>query len=181
MLGPVNAQRYGSLRLASFEAIVAALSESRIRYLVVGGLAVNAHGYLRFTKDVDLVLDLDAPELPRALMALKDMGYRPTVPVTIEAFADPAQRAEWIENQGMQVFQLWSDAHPETPIDIFASLPFPFDVEYGQALRKVLHGSREVRFVSISTLIEMKRRAGRPQDLVDVEHLRMRLEDGADD
>ena len=29
-----------------------------MRYLVAGGLAVNAHGYLRLTRDVDIVLQL---------------------------------------------------------------------------------------------------------------------------
>lgn len=47
------------MRLASFEAIVRALNAAKVRYLVAGGMAVNAHGYLRFTQDVDLVVALD--------------------------------------------------------------------------------------------------------------------------
>jgi len=35
------------MKLTSFEAIVRALDEAGVRYLVAGGLAVNAHGYLR--------------------------------------------------------------------------------------------------------------------------------------
>ena len=81
----------------------------------------------------------------------------------------------------MQVFQLWSDAHMETPIDIFVTEPFPFDEEYGQALVKPLYGTIEVRFVSIPTLIQMKEAAGREQDRIDIEHLRMRLEDNAEE
>jgi hypothetical protein len=41
------------MRLASVEAIVRALARGDVRYLIVGGLAVNAHGFLRFTKDID--------------------------------------------------------------------------------------------------------------------------------
>ncbi len=37
----------------SVEAIVAALNENQVQYLIVGGLAVVAHGYVRFTADVD--------------------------------------------------------------------------------------------------------------------------------
>lgn len=48
----------GKMKLASFEAIVRALNDAGVRYLVAGGLAVNAHGYLRFTKDVDFVVQL---------------------------------------------------------------------------------------------------------------------------
>ena len=80
----------------------------------------------------------------------------------------------------MQVFQLWSDEHVETPIDIFVEEPFPFDQEYANALIKPLYGTIEVRFVSITTLIGMKKTAGREQDRIDIEHLRMRLDDDAE-
>jgi hypothetical protein len=50
-------------------AIFRALAEARVRYLVVGGLAVVAHGYVRFTADVDLVLDLESGNVERARRA----------------------------------------------------------------------------------------------------------------
>lgn len=46
------------MKLSSVEAIVGALEKAGVRYLVAGGLAVVAHGYLRFTKDIDLVVQL---------------------------------------------------------------------------------------------------------------------------
>ena len=46
------------MRLTSFEAIVRELSDAGVRYLIAGWLAVNAHGYLRFTKDADFVIQL---------------------------------------------------------------------------------------------------------------------------
>jgi len=165
------------MRLNSFESIVRALNEAGVRYLVAGGLAVNAHGYLRFTKDVDLVVQLSPDNVIRALDALGALGYRPLVPVEPRQFADEATREGWRRDKGMEVFQLWSDRHVETPIDIFVHEPFGFDEEYENALLKPLYGSLEVRFVTIPTLIEMKKHAGREQDKIDIEHLRMRLED----
>ena len=53
------------MRGSSFEAVVGALDEAGGRYLVAGGLAVNAHGYLRFSSDADLVVEL-LPENVRA-------------------------------------------------------------------------------------------------------------------
>ncbi len=79
----------------------------------------------------------------------------------------------------MQVLQLWSDRHRETSIDIFVQEPFPFEEEYARALVKPLYGVIDVRFVSIPTLISMKEAAGRDQDRIDIEHLRMRLEEDA--
>jgi len=165
------------MRLHSFQAIVEALERASVRYLVAGGLAVNAHGYLRFTKGVDLVVQLEAGNVQRALHALQALGYQPALPVKIEQFADPDQRAAWVREKGMQVFQLWSDAHPETSIDLFATEPFGFDQEYTNALVKPLGEGLPVRFVSIPTLIHMKSLAGREQDRIDIEHLRMRLDD----
>jgi hypothetical protein len=76
----------------------------------------------------------------------------------------------------MQVLQFWSDSHRETPVDMFVREPFPFDKEHARALVKPL-GAVPVRFVSIPTLIEMKTAAGRAQDMIDIEHLKIRLED----
>ncbi len=165
------------MRLASFEAIARALQGARARYLVAGGLAVNAHGYLRFTKDVDLVIQLDPDNLRRALAALATLGYRPAIPVTVEQFADATQREQWVREKNMQVFQLWSEAHIETPIDVFVSEPFAFDDEYDRAVIKPLRDDLPVRFVTIPTLIRMKELANRDQDRIDIEHLRMRLAD----
>lgn len=167
------------MKLASFEAIVRALNEAGARYLVAGGLAVNAHGYLRFTKDADFVIELIPDNITRVFAALEPLGYTPLAPVTAEQFADRATREDWIRNKNMQVLQLWSDRHRETSIDIFVHEPFPFAEEYAKALIKPLYGTIEVRFVSISTLITMKEAAGRAQDRIDIEHLRMMLEHDA--
>ena len=60
------------MKLDSFEAIVRALNDAEMRYLVAGDLAVNAHGYLRFTKDVDFVIQLVPDNIHRAFSALMD-------------------------------------------------------------------------------------------------------------
>lgn len=166
------------MKLASFEAVVRAFEEAGVRYLVAGGLAVNAHGLLRFTKDVDFVVQLLPENIERAFGALGRLGYRPMVPITSAQFADATLREGWIREKGMQVLQFWSDAHRDTPIDMFVTEPFAFDDEHRRALIKPL-GPTPVRFVTIPTLIRMKEAAGRPQDKIDIEHLRMRMEDDA--
>lgn len=164
------------MKLASFAALVAALEKAGVRYLVAGGLAVNAHGYLRFTKDVDVVIQLVPDNIGRAFAALTALGYRPTVPITPAQFANAALRESWIRDKGMQVLQFWSDAHRETPVDLFVREPFVFDEEFMRSLVKPL-GTAAVHFVSISTLIRMKQEAGRTQDRIDIEQLQLRLDD----
>jgi hypothetical protein len=164
------------MKLASFDALASALHRERVRYLIVGGLAVNAHGYLRFTKDVDLVLRLVSENIERAFAALESLGYRPLVPVSAAQFADAPTRGGWIREKGMVVLQFWSDAHRETPVDMFVNEPFDFEEEYRRSLAKPL-GNLEVRFVSAATLIRMKQEADRPQDRIDIGFLKKRLED----
>jgi hypothetical protein len=166
------------VKLASFEALVAAFENAGVRYLVAGGLAVNAYGYLRFTRDVDVVVQLVPENIERAFTALGTLGYRPMVPIAAVQFADEKQRKSWIRDKGMQVLQFWSDAHRETPVDMFVRELFVFEEEYQCALIKPL-GSIPVRFVSILTLIRMKEEAGRPQDRIDIDQLRLRLKDDA--
>ncbi|MGH7467571.1 MAG: nucleotidyl transferase AbiEii/AbiGii toxin family protein [Longimicrobiales bacterium] len=165
------------MRLASVQAIIKALNDAGVRYLVAGGLAVNVYGYARFTKDIDLVLELAPVNIHEAFTALAALGYRPIVPLTADQFADATLRAALVREKGMQVLQLYSDQNRDTSVDIFAEVPFSFDEEFERATIRDLAGAGPVRFVSIRTLIRMKEAAGRPTDRIDVEHLRMRLED----
>ena len=83
------------MEIRSIETIVRALNAAKAQYLIVGGLAVNAHGYERFTRDVDLVIGLQRENILRALRALQAIGYNMRIPVTPEQFADPALRDQW--------------------------------------------------------------------------------------
>ena len=169
-----------AMELAGVQRVFAALEAARAEYLVVGGLAVNAHGYVRMTLDVDLVIGLEPGNVVKALRALSGAGFRPTVPVTPEEFADAANRERWRTEKNMRVLRLWSDAYPLTSLDVFTYEPFDFAREFALAVRVPLSKRLQIPVVRLETLLTMKREAGRPQDLADVAVLeRMRGEDGA--
>ncbi len=147
---------------------------------MVGGLAVIAHGVPRFTWDIDLVVKLEPGAVERAFAALASLGYQPAVPVTAKGFGDPEQRKRWIEEKGMTVLNFQSDAHRETPIDLFVTEPFDFDRELEAANVEELAAGASARILRLEALIELKRLAGRPQDLADISEL-MRLHRGGDD
>lgn len=159
------------MKLSSLEAVFRALNDVQARYLVVGGLAVIAHGYLRFTQDLDLVISLDDANIRRALRALETLGYRPKVPVPISQFADETTRESWIRDKHMLVFQLVSDQHPTVAIDVFVKEPFPFDEEWQSASEHSVSPSASARVVSLPTLLALKRTADRPHDRIDIEML----------
>jgi len=76
------------------QAIVKTLDAAGVRFIVVGRLAVITHGYLRLTRDVDIVLKLDPANIETAFSALQTAGYRPSVPINAEQFARPAIRSQ---------------------------------------------------------------------------------------
>lgn len=86
------------------EWVVGGLERANVRYLVVGGVAVVLHGYLRTTLDLDLVLHLERDNVERALKALSGLGFQPQVPVPLSSFADPQVREGWFGDKNMTVF-----------------------------------------------------------------------------
>ena len=156
----------------SVEAIIRALNAEGVRYLVAGGLATVAYGYVRFTADVDVILEMEEDNLLRAARALSSLGYRPRAPVALEQFADAGQRAEWRAEKGLTVFSLWSPRHPVTEVDLFVEQPFAdFDLAYRSAGRFEVASGVWMTVVGFDDLLRLKAEAGRPRDLEDIEAL----------
>jgi hypothetical protein len=159
----------------SVQTVLKVLNDGGVRYLVVGGLAVNAHGVLRFTADMDLAIEMSNKNIIKAFQVLKALGYKPIVPITSREFANKKKRKMWIEKKNMRALQFYSDKHKETSVDVLVDEPFVFDKEYEKALVKILGGDLDVPFVSLNTLLKMKKLAGRPKDLADIDDLGKKL------
>lgn len=155
----------------SLAAVIRALNDASVRYIVVGGIAVIAHGHQRLTQDLDLVIGLEGTNLLRGLEALVSLGYRPKLPVRIEDFCDEKIRAGWIEEKNMLVFQLWSDLHRRLPVDVFIAEPFDFEEAFREARREWLEPELSLPVLDLGRLIKMKREAGRNHDLIDLDAL----------
>jgi len=160
------------MEVRSFEAIISVLNKANVRYLIVGGLAVNAHGYQRMTDDIDLVIGLESENITSGLKAIASIGYKPSIPVTPEEFADLENRNTWRKEKGMLVLKLWSDRHHRTPVDVFVFEPFDFEQEYDLAEWLSVTAELDAPILRIETLMKMKEAAGRPQDLADIDALR---------
>jgi len=164
-----------------FERIFAALQVAGVRYLTVGGVAVVLHGHPRFTADLDLILSFEQANLLAALGALEALGYRPRAPVPATDFADPKMRRKWVQDKGVTVFSMWSSELPATEIDLFVEEPLPFEEAFARAIIATLdEGDVSITVASIPDLIFLKERAGRPQDLADIDALRKIAREGGD-
>lgn len=156
--------------VALFEPTLQALNAASVRYVVVGGLATVLHGSPRLTADIDLVIDLAPAEARRAVEVLVRLGFRARAPVDPFDFADPAIRAGWIRDKGMRVFSLWDPAQPMREVDLFVEHPIPFE-ELWRRAETITLDTTIARIASIHDLIALKRIAGRPHDLSDIEAL----------
>ncbi len=160
------------MEVRSVEAIVRALNEANVRYLVAGGLAVVAHGHVRYTADLDLIFDFAEDNVKRALAALAALGYRPMAPVPMEQFADAAVRSGWVREKGLTVFSLVSPQHAATTVDVFAEAPLEFARAYGEAVPFEVTPVLPATVVSLPDLLALKAQAARPKDMLDIEKLK---------
>lgn len=159
-----------------FIGLFALLATARVRFVLVGGLALVLHGLDRLTADVDLVIDLSTDPAQAAVRALVSAGYRPLAPVDPILLADPEHRRNWQTTRNMQVFSFWDSTNARPTVDVMLSSAVPFE-ELWSAASVVKIGEHEVRVASVDHLIRMKTAAARPQDLADIERLQARRRD----
>jgi predicted nucleotidyltransferase len=141
-----------------------------IRCVLVGGLAVVLHGIDRLTADIDLVVDLAPEQAAKAIAALLESGFKSQAPVDPRQFADESVRDRWRTESGMRVLSFWDPENRRPTVDLFAHYPMDFQALFDDSIVLSLNDTA-VRVASIDHLISIKRAAGRPKDLEDVERL----------
>lgn len=150
--------------------LISMLAEAEVEFVLVGGLAVALHGYQRVTMDVDVVLAMDASNLRKLLSAAKAAGLRPTIPVDLDALANPELMEQWHREKGMLAFSLRGPEAMATVLDILVKPVVPFaDLRRDASMIEV--GPIKIPVASIGHLIAMKTGTGRGKDLIDIEEL----------
>lgn len=158
--------------------LLQSLADARVAYVLVGGLAVQLHGFLRATFDIDLVLAMDDANLERFIEVAKGYGLKPGIPVPIDSLRNAEQIGQWHREKGMLAFSLREPQAGGSVVDVLVRPDVTFDRLMANAVEGTLAG-RRVLVASIEDLIEMKRIANRPRDRLDIEALEkiMRGED----
>ena len=143
--------------------------DSQVEFVIVGGVAAVLHGGSRATFDLDVVPSL-APESWRAAVDLLwSRGARPRIPEPLERIRDVAQVRRWRREKGMLALNFRTD-DGATEVDLLVGESEAFDDLRRRAI-EVTVDARTFLVASIDDLIAMKRRAGRPQDLLDISEL----------
>jgi hypothetical protein len=146
------------------EKVCKCLESNKIPYAIVGGFAVALHGAPRGTIDIDFIIRFEEACFVGVERALRSIGMESRLPVTgREVFQF---RKEYIEKRNLIA---WSFYNPRNPIEIIDIIITENLADCAVIEKKVAHS--RVKVLSKKDLIKMKKKGGRPQDLVDVEVL----------
>lgn len=153
------------MREFDLRALLSTLREQDVRFVVIGGVAVGAHGFVRGTEDLDVVPDPDPENLTRLTKALEVLEA--TLPTVDDRPFDPARDASVIRRGGnvttMTRFGELDVVQRAQGVPSYSQLA-------DDAVDSELLGI-PVRVCSLSRLREMKRAQSRTQDLLDLENL----------
>jgi hypothetical protein len=139
-----------------FKEFVELLNAHEVRYLVIGGYAVNFHGYPRYTKDLDFWIWLNDANIENLLSALNDFGFG-GMGLSKNDFSQPDN-----------VIQLGYEPYR---IDILVSLEgLIFEDCFEHRIVANFEGT-PLNYINMDDLIKAKMHAGRPQDLADADKL----------
>lgn len=152
-------------RLFEADEILVAVSDHGVDFVVIGGIAVQAHGYIRATNDVDIVVEPRTLNLSRLSEALAALESELRTPGTLE-LTDPHQLRQ------APLIPVMTRAGPLDVVNVehVAGGPRSYEALRDAALRVDLRGC-EIAVAALPDLIRMKRAAGREQDLMDIEAL----------
>lgn len=153
-----------------FERIFAAFQNNHLRYAVIGGIAVNLHGYNRITGDLDIIISLNDENISKFIYTAKELSFIPRLPVKIEEFAIAEHRAMWINEKNMKVFTIYNPSKPLEHVDVKIDNPETIE-QYIDNCITVRAGDINIPVVSREDLIKLKKEAGRERDLVDIRAL----------
>ena len=139
-----------------FKEFIQSLNANHVRYLVIGGYAVAFHGHPRYTKDLDIWLDLTTDNATLMVNALEQFGFG-SLGLQPGDFLVPGQ-----------IIQL---GYPPHRIDLLTSLEdMDFQECYHSRIEVTISGV-SVNFIDLPNLKKSKKAAGRYQDLADLENL----------
>ena len=158
--------------MSSFLNAIEALNKSKARYAIVGGFAGVMHGNNRFTADLDVVVDIDSAASRRVIDELMGAGFKATLKDDPHLFSDPLTREKWRKEKNVRVFSLYDPTNPTFAVDLFLEPPLPFEQLMKNAVTITLRGN-PCSVCALSDLVTMKEMAGRPQDKLDLEVLKI--------
>jgi hypothetical protein len=160
-------------RIFKPEPLLAALAHHRVDFIVVGGYAVAAHGFVRATKDIDICPEPSVVNLESLAEALSELDAEP---IGLDDFsADEFDSQPDLE--GLKSGGNWTLQTKFGRLDVLQHIKGLGEDGGGwkelsrHAINRDFVG-HQCLFCSYEDLLAMKRGAGRPQDEIDIKSLK---------
>lgn len=153
-----------------YEEILRAFQKQKVKYVIVGGIAVNLLGSMRSTADLDILVEMSNNNLEKIVKILKRRGYHVKRPVDPMRIADRKTREDWIKNKHMKAFNFYKEGELKE-VDIIIESPVSFK-EAGKSAIRIKVDDLTLPVISIDNLIKMKRKTARSIDKLDIEELK---------
>lgn len=150
--------------------LLQSLAEAEVDYVLVGGLAVQIHGFMRATLDIDLVLAMNDTNLQRFIEIAKAYKLEPNIPVPIDTLRNEKLIEDWHSEKGMLAFSLREPQAGGKIVDIVVRPVVPYAQLAENAISAHFFG-RHIKVAAIDDLLAVKRNTGRAKDLLDIEAL----------
>lgn len=139
-----------------FKEFIQSLNDNHVRYLVVGGYAVALHGHPRYTKDMDIWIEMKPENAVNLVTALEKFGLG-SLGLKEEDFLVPGQ-----------VVQL---GQPPNRIDLLCTISGVDFAACYESRVSVEVDEVLVSFIDLENLRKNKAASGRHQDMADLENL----------
>jgi predicted nucleotidyltransferase len=154
-----------------YERVFRELNKEGVKYIVIGGIALNLHGVPRATADLDLAVEIEKRNLEKIAAVLEEIDFKPRLPVKIEDFSDPQNLEKWRKEKKLRAFTFWNPKKSFAEIDILIKSPVAFeDLDKAKSIIEAKNIS--IPIASIDHLIKLKEMSGRKQDEADIEALK---------
>jgi hypothetical protein len=147
-----------------FDKLCNALTESGVRYAVVGGYAVALHGAVRGTMDVDIAINWNLSTLRKTEAALTGLGLLSRLPISAEDIF--RFRDEYVTKRRLIAWNFYDPNNLANQVDVIIT----FDMK-GRTRKRLQTQAGSVYILNIDDLIKMKRASGRKQDIEDAQAL----------
>lgn len=154
-----------------YEEILREFQKKKVRYILVGGIAVNLLGSFRTTADMDVVVEMSNENLAKIVSILKKAGYRAKQPVDPMDIANERTRRDWIKNKFLKAFNFYKDNELKE-VDIILKSPVSYETAK-KDIKWIMAGKLRLPVISVSNLIKMKKNTGRDIDKSDIRDLKI--------
>ncbi|MCR4336453.1 MAG: nucleotidyltransferase family protein [Candidatus Omnitrophica bacterium] len=144
--------------------------KQKVKYVIVGGLAMNLLGTYRSTTDLDILIEMSDANLAKVVKILKAKGYVVKQPVDPMGIAQKSIREDWIKNKNMRAFNFYKDQEMKE-VDLIIESPVSYQEAQADSI-KIKVEDMKLPVISVNHLIKMKKVSGRPIDQWDIDALK---------